>query len=325
MPSYELDGQMREQLREAMLLGFQSRGQLKRVVGALSKDLDKIVVNAPYEEQVDELITVAFSEGWLIKLSQELIAERNDYPEVRDPISVVQAWLEARRAEHNKKWQDKAVANKAEVADDPRKVSVVISSVDPDAAWKGNFEGQFKKAIDPCQMIDALDRMKQSKDAAPAVRREIEHARLFVALVSKRYIKFQQTIEEIEHALATIGRNESDAGDPRRLLAILLDQEGASWFDKKQQALISAGAPLVERVITKEFFDQNGRKSIISNGMLDDEVAELITDLGEQLRRVFDGLAPESHPVRTARCCARSRLSGVRTRARHVGQNYHPG
>ncbi len=83
MPSYELDGRMRAQLREAVLLGFQSRGQLKQVVGAVSRDLDKVVANAPYEEQVDELITVAFGGGWLIELCRELVRERPDYPEVQ--------------------------------------------------------------------------------------------------------------------------------------------------------------------------------------------------------------------------------------------------
>ena len=293
MPSYELDGQMREQLREAVLLGFQARGQLKRVVGALSKDLDKIVANAPYEDQVDELITIAFSEGWLIRLSQELIQERGDYPEVRDPIAGVQAWLEGRRAEHNKRWQDKGAPSTAQVSDDPRKVSVVISSVDPDAAWKGNFEGQFIKAMDPCQVIDTLDRMKQSKDAAPAVRRDIENARLFIALVSKRYIKFKQTVDEIEHALATIGRDDGDIG-PRRLLVVLLDRDGATWFHQKRQMLGVAAGPLAQRVIVKEFFDQDGRKSINSGGMIDDEVVETIIDLGDELRRTLDGAAPET-------------------------------
>src|SRR5262245_53415512 len=133
MPSYELDGVLRAQLRDAVLLGFQTSGQLRRVVGALSRDMNKIVANAPYEEQVDELITVAYGEGWLINLCQELVRERQENPEVCDPILAVQLRLEERRAKHLGEWRQKDLG---EVHDpDPRRAAIVLSSVDPDAAW----------------------------------------------------------------------------------------------------------------------------------------------------------------------------------------------
>ena len=91
----ELDGTIRKQLRTAVLSGFPTFGQLKIIVGSLSHDLSALVTNAPYGEQVDELVTAAF--GWLIELCAELVRARPNNPEVSDPIRTVKTWLERRQ------------------------------------------------------------------------------------------------------------------------------------------------------------------------------------------------------------------------------------
>ncbi|MET0710453.1 MAG: hypothetical protein ABWY82_26960, partial [Tardiphaga sp.] len=79
-------------------------GELKIAVGDLGKTFATLVSAGTYEDQVDELIVKAFTQGWLIELRDILVRKRENHPPVRDPILAVRQWLQDMRDKHEDEW-----------------------------------------------------------------------------------------------------------------------------------------------------------------------------------------------------------------------------
>ena len=265
-----LAGKDRSKLREAILTGFDFAS-----VDDILRDNDlprnKIAIGPDLTTRVNSLIDVSDQEGWLTKLCALLAVERAGNAGVHDAITdVLQRLLSSE--------VDKT---------DPRTLKIVLSSVETDSAWKENFtsKGRFFEALRPCDYIDALERFKQSKENARSILREIEDTRLFVAIVSKRYIRFPQSAAEFSCALEQLKPGPDGLPADRRVLALSLDQESRDWIARQIESIGEHSCR--QCVVVEDFWDGRNRKSIYSNGATDDAVVEQILRAGEITARLL--------------------------------------
>jgi hypothetical protein len=274
MPRYTLDGKERSRLREAILAGFDP-DSLNSILRDNNRLQHNIALGPDFITRVNSLIDIADQEGWLDDLCTVLAAERTGNELVSSAIEAVRTWI----IEHQ------------QVDNDPLMLKIVLSSVETDSAWKENFEskGRFFEAVRPHDnYVDTVDRLKQSRDNAAGVLRSIDDAHLFVAIVSRRYIRFPQAAAEFDRALARMARAPGGGLPVRRMLALTLDQESRDWVSlKKQEELDSACRHCL---LVEDFWDGKNRKSIYSNGATDDAVVEQILRAGEGLRADFNHL-----------------------------------
>ena len=131
----------------------------------------------------------------------------------------------------------------------------------------------------------------------------------------RRYIKYPQTVTEIERAFSRLLPGPDGRSPKRRVLALALDQESRSWLAQKLTNGFNAACQSC--VIVEEFFVGNMRKSIHANGVTDDAVVEQIQRVAERLRDYFDGgddghasVSPLPAPMA---CWMRSQTLNLRT------------
>jgi hypothetical protein len=216
-----------------------------------------------------------------------LAAERIKNERIHAAIVGVQKWLIEQEHLH---------------APEVQRLRIVLSSIETDSAWKENFKckGSFFEVLAPLDnvdnidIVDTVDRLKQSKANSAGILRDIDDIRLFVAIVSKRYIKYPQTVTEIERALSRLAPGLDGRAQRRRVLALALDQESREWLAKKASELNTASRSCV---IVEEFFAGDVRRSIHANGITDDAVVEQIQRVAERLRDYFDGDAEHDAPA----------------------------
>ena len=287
MPGYELDGRQRALLRDAISRAF-ARETLDEVLRDNNLYSNDVSQDQVFNNRISSLIDVFFREGRLIELCGVLAIARVSNEPVHAAIVGVQKWLIDQESLHT-----------PEV---PR-LRIVLSSVDTDSAWKENFKskGGFFEVLAPLDdvdnidIIDTVDRLKQSKANSVGVLRDIDDIRLFVAIVSRRYIKYPQTVTEIERAFSRMSPGPDGRAPKRRMLALALDQESHTWLVQKLENGIHATSRSC--VIVEEFFVGNTRKSIHTNGITDDAVVEQIQRVAERLRAYFDGDKGDDVPV----------------------------
>ena len=186
MPGYELDGRQRADLRDAIARAF-SRQTLDEVLRDNNLYSNDVSQDPVFNNRISSLIDVFFGEGRLIELCGVLAIARISNEPIHAVIVRVQKWLIEQEHLHR--------------PDAPR-LRIVLSSIETDGAWKENFKskGGFFEVLAPLDdvdnidIIDTVDRLKQSKANSSAVLRDIDDTCLFVAIVSRRYIKYPQTV-----------------------------------------------------------------------------------------------------------------------------------
>ena len=211
MPGYELDGRQRALLRDAISRAF-ARETLDEVLRDNNLYSNDVSQDQVFNNRISSLIDVFFREGRLIELCGVLAIARVSNEPVHAAIVGVQKWLIDQESLHT-----------PEV---PR-LRIVLSSVDTDSALKENFKSQggFFEVLAPLDdvdnidIIDTVDRLKQSKANSVGVLRDIDDIRLFVAIVSRRYIKYPQTVTEIERAFSRMSPGPDGRAPKRRMLA----------------------------------------------------------------------------------------------------------
>jgi hypothetical protein len=278
MPGYELDGRQRADLRDAVSRGF-TRETLDEVLRDNNLYSNDVSQDSVFNNRISSLIDVFFREGRLIELCGALAAARVNNEPLHAVIIRVQQWLMDQERRHTPEIP---------------KLRIVLSSIETDSAWKENFrsKGGFFDVLAPfndvdnIDIIDTLDRIKQSKANSAGVLRDIDDIPLFVAIVSRRYIKYPQTATEIERAFSRLLPGPDGRPPKRRVLALALDQESRGWLAQKLTNGFNAACQSC--VIVEEFFVGNIRKSIHANGVTDDAVVEQIQTVAEQLRDYFD-------------------------------------
>ena len=287
MPGYELDGRQRADLRDAISRAF-SRETLDEVLRDNNLYSNDVSQDPVFNNRISSLIDVFFGEGRLIELCGVLAIARISNEPIHAVIVRVQKWLIEQEHLHR--------------PDAPR-LRIVLSSIETDGAWKENFKskGGFFEVLAPLDdvdnidIIDTVDRLKQSKANSSGVLRDIDDTCLFVAIVSRRYIKYPQTVTEIERAFSRLSPGPDGRAPKRRVLALALDQESRLWLAQKVANGFSASSRPC--VIVEEFFAGNVRKSIHTNGVTDDAVVEQIQRAAERLRDYFDGNDDDDIPV----------------------------
>ena len=264
MPGNALDG-MRRDLRQAILASFNS-DRLELFLKDIEFPYVGELADSNFAARVDSLIDLAFRSGWLIKLLRALEAEPKD------------------RTAHTK------IVNirKRLIDRDPRKLTVVLSSHGTEREWAQNIleQGGFFKALDPCDdPIVTLDRSKPSEENSARVLREIDDAKLFVGIISKRYKAYQDSITEFEHAFGRLESGPDGRPPARRVVALAVDEDSRDWLILKRNELKPACRPCL---VVEELFDGEKRKSIARDGVTDYAVRDQISSAGERLRAYFD-------------------------------------
>ena len=267
MPGYELDGNLRRRLRQAIALGFDI-ALLERTLGDYDLDDDDVSKDTVLNNRIDSLINVFERKGRLIELCGALAREREGHPAVYADIIRVQQWLIEREF---------------------KKLRTVVSALGTEGKWKENFKKVFTRALISeqsgyyCEYIDTLERVLQSTDNAAGVLRDIDDTSLFVAIVSKRYAAHAPAEAEIARAVSRLTPGPDGRPPNRRVLALALDEESRDWLANKiKSGLAPASAPCI---FIEEFFSGKIKKSV------DDEAGEFqIRDVVGRLQDYFEGL-----------------------------------
>jgi hypothetical protein len=266
-----LAGKYRSKLREAIMASFDVAG-LDTVLRDNDFPLNNIAIGPDFATRVNSLIDNADREGWLLRLCTILAAERIGNEAVHPVFIEVTEIL-----------MPPAVDKP-----DPRLLRIVLSSVETESGWKENFstKARFFEALEPCDYVDTLERLKQSKENAKSILREIEGTKLFVAFLSKRYIRFPQTAAEFDCALAQLKPGPDGQPPDRRVLALTLDQESRDFIARRIQDIREESCR--QCLVVEDFWDGRNRKSIWINGAADDAVVGQILGAAEALRAHFD-------------------------------------
>ncbi len=271
----KLDGEQRRILREAILAAYDDFDEIENTLRDYSVNVSmaRVAMGPNLMTRTYSLIDVAFQDGLLIRLCDAICKARPDNAPVCEAITGVMAWLGEFAAQEES---------------DTARMSVVISSVGTDDLWTKNFKeaGGFIKALKPCDVVDTLDRLKQSKDNVRGIMRDIEDADAVVAILSSRYTGFLQTASEFQHALNGLRRSVAGAALPRRrLLAVVLDPDSLAWL-KLQLAEVDDLHR--DAIVIAEFFDGAKRRTITGAAGAGQQAAEL----AKLLRGAFDTVQP---------------------------------
>ncbi|MDE5461338.1 effector-associated domain EAD1-containing protein [Bradyrhizobium sp. CSS354] len=284
MTKLSFDGVQRVKLRDAILSGFDFT-PLVSTLRDNNLSTSSMPVAADLRTQVDALIDTAFKEGWLGSLCLALANARQQNAPLQKVLLEVNQWFVTLVEQSARERESILIETAAARATTSRKIAVVLSSVGTDAAWKENFRGigGFIDALQPCDVVDTLERFKQSRESVRSIFRDIDRADLFVAFLSRRYLAFPQTADEVRRALTNLRtRNERGSGPPKVLL-VALDQESIDCVKRET-------TDVQELLTISEFYEGNVRKAIVANKVVDDGVATQISSLGESLRQSFDDL-----------------------------------
>ena len=283
MPGYELDGRQRADLRKAISGAF-TRDTLDEALRDNNLFSHDISDDPAFNIRIGSLIDLFFQQGRLVELCGVLATARIDNEQTHAAIIAVQKWLIEQELLHTPNVQ---------------RLRIVLSSIETDSAWKDNFKakGGFFEVLAPLadvdniDIVDTVDRFKQSKANSVGILRDIDDIQLFVAIVSRRYIKYPQTVTEIERAFSRLSPGPDGRAPKRRVLALTLDQESHGWLAQKLANGINPASRAC--VIVEEFFVGDIRKSIHTNGVTDDAVVEQIQRMAERLRDYFVNRADE--------------------------------
>ena len=86
MPGYELDGNLRRKLRQAVAMGFNS-SLLDRTLRENNLRDDDVSEDPVFNNRIDSLIEIFERKGRLIELCAALLREREDNPTVYGDIT----------------------------------------------------------------------------------------------------------------------------------------------------------------------------------------------------------------------------------------------
>jgi hypothetical protein len=259
---YLLDGAEHKKLKDAIISGFSASAFAMVLEFKLRKKFDAIAVRGTYEYQVFELINTAYQEGWLIDLCSALADERVNAP-VYSTLVEIRDYLVSFAARLN--------------------LTAILSYAGTDVALKSTFKPKFFGPMAPCDIVDTPDRLMESRDAdaMASLQREIENAPLFVALISKRYVLYPQPQTEIGWAIDLFKNHPGKVKANHRLLAVFVDPEGLTWFEKHKPGLegpIGSG-----HVVLEAIFDETDRQPVAEN-----TATQKVIALSKSLRARFD-------------------------------------
>jgi hypothetical protein len=283
MSGYELEGNLRRKLRDAIARGF-DRTLLDQTLRDYNL-YDPDVSDGPaLSTRIDSLIDVFERKGRLIELCVALAKDREHNALVYSDIVRAQQWLVERKF---------------------KKVRAVVSALGTEAKWKENFKKVFSRALlleqtgYYCEYIDTLERVLQSAENVPGLLRDIDDTSLFIAIVSKRYAMHPPAVTELERALSHLMPGPNGQPPCRRVLTFALDEEGRDWIAGKIQNLDPACAVCV---FVEEFFSDKTKRPV------EDDAGEAqIRDVVNRLQGYFIGqelkvaapppVAPEPNPI----------------------------